>query len=732
MPIIFKKDLIGGTMKNKTISKILSGVFLGIVSAILVWIVVKYLAPDLFYSFEAKTYDWRITKSIADRSKNEVIEDIVIIDIDGRSVSELGKFSQWPRSYYPKVINFLNEGGAKVIGLDVIFDKDIREPEEDVKFVQAVRNAGNITNALLFSESDSLNWRYAMKSEPQGFEWQKFAYNLELDKRKHFYNEERIDNEFIGLLNAGNSVGHINFNSDVDGVVRKIFLFTNFNDNSYASFAFQLFMDIKGVNSVNIEPGEKINLFSDGKLITSIPIDEKGNMLINYFGGFKTFRYISFFDVLMGEGRIPKEYFKDKIVLIGTSLPGLFDLRSIPVQSAFPGVEIHANILKTLLTDKFIFQLSELESFMLLIVVGILTGIITIILTPLWSIIIVIFLAVLHTIASGILFFDTNLWVPIINPQLTLLITFASVYLYRYITEEKGKKFIKETFSHFVTQSVVDELLANPDKIKLGGEKKVCTVFFSDVAGFTTISEKMPPEALVKLLNLYLTEMTNIVFKYDGMLDKYEGDAIMAVFGAPIAHGNHAYKCCAAALEMQEKLVTLRNMWAKQGKPELYVRCGINTGPMVVGNMGSETRFDYTVMGDSVNLGARLEPANKQYDTSIMIGQNTFDMAKEEIIVRQLDLLRVKGKTEPVKVYELVGLKEKGINEKKSQVIQFFEKGLENYLDQNWEKAIKYFEQALKIDPLDGPSKRYINRCQQFMQKPPGEGWDGVYTMKTK
>ncbi|MEE9117897.1 MAG: adenylate/guanylate cyclase domain-containing protein, partial [Calditrichia bacterium] len=265
-----------------------------------------------------------------------------------------------------------------------------------------------------------------------------------------------------------------------------------------------------------------------------------------------------------------------------------------------------------------------------------------------------------------------------------------------------------------------------------GGERKVCTVFFSDVAGFTTISEQMTPEALVKLLNQYLTEMTNIIFEYDGMLDKYEGDAIMAVFGAPIAHGNHAYKCCAAALEMQEKLVLLRNLWSKQGKPQLHVRCGINTGPMIVGNMGSEARFDYTVMGDAVNLGARLEPANKEYGTLIMIGENTYKMAKDQIIVRQLDLLRVIGRKEPAKVYELVGLSEKGISEQKNQVIQFFDKGMENYLLQNWDMAVKYYKQALSIDPMDGPSKRYIARCEQFLETPSGEGWDGVFTMKTK
>lgn len=719
-------------MKSKAISKIFSGILLGFISAVIVWIVVKYIAPDLFYSFEAKTYDWRIVQNISDRPREQVMEDIVIIDIDGRSVSELGKFSQWSRSYYPKVINFIKEGGAKVIGLDIIFDKDIREPEEDAIFVQSVIDAGNVTNALLFAVSDSLNWRYVMLEEPEGFNWQKFAYNLPEQVKTHFHSEQRIDNEFIDLLNAGQSIGHINFQGDVDGIVRKIFLFTNFNEHTYPSFAFQLYMDLLNIDSLEIKSDKQIELYSGSDLISTVPIDKECNMLINYYGPFKAFRYISFYDVLMGEERIPQEYFKDKIVLIGTSLPGLFDLRSVPFQAAFPGVEIHANILHTLLSQKYIHVFTEWESFLLLLGIAIIIGIITMFLSPLWSIILVIFLGIVHIFISGTLFFETNFWVEIINPFFTMLITFSSVYLYRYVTEEKGKRFIKDTFSHFVTQSVVDELLENPDKIKLGGERKECTVFFSDVAGFTTISEQLTPEALVKLLNHYLTEMTNIIFKYDGMLDKYEGDAIMAVFGAPIAHGNHAYKCCAAALEMQEKLVLLRNLWAKQNRPQLHVRCGINTGPMVVGNMGSETRFDYTVMGDSVNLGARLEPANKEYGTLTMIGEATYEMAKDQIVARQLDLLRVKGKTEPVKVYELVGLTESGVSEKKSQVIQFFDKGIENYLIQNWDKAIKYFQQAISIDHMEGPSRRYIKRCEQFMKSPPGEGWDGVFTMKTK
>lgn len=719
-------------MKNKTFSKILTGAFLGFLSAVLVWLLTKYIAQDLFYSFESKTYDWRVKRNVSDRDINKVIEDIIIVDIDGRSVEKLGKFSQWPRKYWPQVIDFVHKDGAAIIGLDVIFDKDIRNPNDDKIFVNKVKEIGNISNAIHFAQADTLNWRYAMKEEPKGFIWQKFVKILPDHQTKYLRNQDLLDNEFIELLNAGKSVGHVNIEPDIDGINRKMILFSKFNDHLYPSLAFQMFMDLYDVDSLYTETEKELNLFSNGNLITKIPVDEQFNMHINYFGGYKTFRYLSFYDVWLGSEQIHKNTFKDKIVLFGTSLPGLFDLRSIPIQPKFPGVEIHANVLYTLLTQSYITKFTDLESLLLLSIAGVIVGIIAVLLTPMWSFIIILLLALIHTFASALIFFETNLWIEIVSPLLMMLVTFSGVYTYRYVTEEKGKKFIKQTFSHFVTKSVVDELLENPDKIKLGGERKECTVFFSDVAGFTTISEQMSPEALVKLLNQYLTEMTNIIFKYDGMLDKYEGDAIMAVFGAPIAHGNHAYKCCAAALEMQETLVQLREMWGKQGKPKLYARCGINTGDMVVGNMGSETRFDYTVMGDSVNLGARLEPANKEYGTMVMIGENTYKMAKDQIIVRQLDLLRVKGKTEPVKVYELVGLTEKGISEQKQQAIQFFAEGMEHYLGQNWETAIKYFNQALAVNHMDNPSKRYIRRCEQFMTNPPGEHWDGVYTMLTK
>jgi len=716
-------------MKHNFTGRIVPGILLGALAAVIVWFLSILIFPELFYSFEARTYDNRVAINIQD-VPSQSIDDIVIIDMDGRSETELGRYQQWPRSYFTNIVNYLDKGRAAIIGLDILFVEDKRDPKSDKDFVKSIEKTGNVVNALYFEQEDSLSWRYRMQTPPREFTWEKFAYFFDENKREIFPSNDRIGNEFYKLLNAGYSLGHVNFRSDVDGVVRKTNLFSNFLDQSYPSLAFRIFTSLAGINEVDIIKGEGIKLLSEGEEVGMIPLDQNGNMLINWFGNFQTFRYISFYDVL--EGRVPAEYFENKIILVGTSLPGLFDLRSTPFNPQFPGVEIHANILYTLLNGNYISTASSGESFLFYAALGVIVGIIIMFLSPVWSVIIIFFVGILEVFIAYYIQWEFNIWLPIITPIVTLLITFSLVYIYKYNTEEKGKRFIKDTFSHFVTHSVVEELLANPEKIKLGGERKNCTVMFSDVAGFTTISEQLTPEALVKLLNDYLTEMTNIIFKYDGMLDKYEGDAIMAVFGAPIEHGNHAYNACAAALGMQGQLIKLRELWGKQGRPQLHARLGLNSGDMVVGNMGSETRFDYTVMGDAVNLGARLEPANKQYGTMIMIGENTYQMAKEKIFARELDLLRVKGKTSPEKVYELVGLKDAGIPDARQQVLDIFARGFELYLKQEWSTALNYFKQALAIDRFDGPSKTYIKRCEQFIASPPDEGWDGVFTLLTK
>ncbi len=716
-------------MFKKHFSKIAGGALTGFIAALLVWILANYIAKNLLYSYEAKTYDWRVEKKIIGA---EMIEDIIIVDIDERSIQKLGRYYNWHRDYHTEVVNYLSEGGAAAIGLDILYDPFTWDPEQDEGFIDAIEEAGNVYNALYFAMADSDTWRPVMSEEPEGFQTEKFYYQFSNREMQRFRKEERFESEFTGLLNASRGVGHVNFKADIDGTVRGIHTFTRFNNHLYPALAFEMFLDLIAVDSLSINDDDNYNLYRQGQLLGEVPVDKHGNMLINWAGTFKTFRYISFYDVYAK--RVPKEYFNGKIIFVGTSLAGLFDLRNVPFMQAFPGVEIHANILNTLRRGEFITKMGKAESFAIIAGLGILTGVLLSYTGLIASIVIMIVFAVLHVIVSSVLFLNQNLWIEIINPLLTISLTFTLIYVYRYLTEEKNKRFIKDTFQFFVHKSVIDELLDHPEKLKLGGEKKVCTVLFSDVAGFTTITERLSktPEALVNLLNEYLTEMADIVFKYDGMVDKYEGDAIMAVFGAPVERGNHAANACATAVEMQERLIDMRKIWRKQGKPALVARVGINTGEMIVGNMGSKNRFDYTVMGDSVNLGARLEPANKQYNTLNMIGEETYKMAGDLIIARPLDYLGVVGKERPVKVFELLSTASKGLSDEMYSVLHYFGKGFEDYLNQNWDGAIKYFQQALQIKSDDGPSLTYVERCNFFKENPPGEGWDKVYRLKTK
>jgi adenylate cyclase len=294
-------------MKSKIAGKLLAGGIMGALAAAIVWVLANFMLPDLFYSFEARTYDSRVTIDIQD-VPTQSFDDIVIIDMDGRSESELGRYQQWPRSYFTDIVKYLDEGKAAIIGLDILFVKDKRDPQTDMEFTQAIAKSGNIVNALYFEQEDSLSWRYKMLTTPREFQWEKFANFFEPEYREIFPSNDRIGNEFFELLNAGYSLGHVNFRGDADGVVRKIHLYSNFIDHSYPSFAFRIFTSLSGVTKVDFEDNQTINLYSEDQLIRQIPLDNNGNMVINWFGNFQTFRYISFYDVL--QKRIPKEYFE--------------------------------------------------------------------------------------------------------------------------------------------------------------------------------------------------------------------------------------------------------------------------------------------------------------------------------------------------------------------------------------------------------------------------------------
>jgi adenylate cyclase len=328
---------------------------------------------------------------------------------------------------------------------------------------------------------------------------------------------------------------------------------------------------------------------------------------------------------------------------------------------------------------------------------------------------------------AGIMIYDQRIFLNVVYPWFVIVASFIGSYLLRFILEQKGRKFIEGAFGHYVNKDVVDQIIKNPSMLELGGAKKEITIFFSDIEGFTSLSEKLEPSELVAFLNEYLREMTEIILKHEGTLDKYEGDAIMAFWNAPLPTQNHALKACESALDNQKKLAELRNKWRKEGKPDVAIRIGINTGAAVVGNMGSENRFDYTAMGDNVNLASRLEGINKEYRTGIVVSESTYEAVKDHLVCRELDLIRVKGKSVPVRIFELICRKQDETEEIRNRNIKF-QDALLDYRSRNFESAKEKFS-AIKNDP---PSAVYVERCKAFINSVPPNNWDGVFTFTTK
>ncbi len=476
-----------------------------------------------------------------------------------------------------------------------------------------------------------------------------------------------------------------------------------------------------------------------------LPLDSSGALWINYRGPQQSFPHISAAELLdpREEATVwlrgqpvqvnKEEFLKDKILLFGATALGIYDLRVTPFDENFPGPEIHIHLLDNLLGQDFL-RIPSWEKWampLFLLLIGSALSLAFGSLSALWS------LGVTALALMGLFFLDQLLLFNqghLVNISLPLgfvAFLFLTTNFYNYLIAERGKRELKQTFQKYVSPSIVDEILKSPENIELGGKKQRVTVFFSDVRGFTTISEKLDPRALSDLLNSYLTPMTELVFEQKGTLDKYMGDAIMAFFGAPLEDPKHAKHACLCALKHLEKLKELQAEYAKKGLPEIDVGIGLNTGDVSVGNMGSETVRSYTVMGDTVNLASRLEGINKQYDTRIVISEFTYAEVKEEFICRELDWVRVKGKAQPVKIYELLAQKA-SLSPERESLLEAYHRGLTLYHERQFQAAQECFAQALNLQPDDTPCRLYLERCQNYLTTPPPVHWDGVFVMTSK
>jgi adenylate cyclase len=436
-----------------------------------------------------------------------------------------------------------------------------------------------------------------------------------------------------------------------------------------------------------------------------------------------------------------------KVILIGNTHPASHDYFLTPFRktggtpvgfevkevltdfgAGTPGIEIYANALQTILDKAFMREPGRMEMALFVIAAGVFSTFLFIVLNirPVFAFMFYLVISLLTFYFSYILF--PKVVVALIPVEGVLLLSYIGGVGYHRILALREKHQVTKTFGRYVSHQVVSQLLKEPELVKLGGEKKDLTVLFSDIREFSTISENIDPEDVVKLLNEYFTAMTEIVFKYGGVLDKYMGDAIMAFYGAPIEIKDHADKACLTALEMTKALSKLQIKWKEEGSPVLDIGVGINSGPMVVGNMGSDLRFDYTVVGDSVNLASRLEATNKYYGTKIIVSEFTKEIADDGFHFREIDLVRVKGKNKPVKILELLSRK----TEEAPLFLSTYNSALSVYRERDWDSAIALFKQVLSIKPDDRPSSHYINKCAELKKSSLPPDWDGVFNFKTK
>jgi adenylate cyclase len=617
-------------------------------------VVTYFLGIPLLDLLELKTYDMRLRAL-----RPAPPQHVTIAAIDERSLAELGRWP-WSRVTLSTLVDRLEEAGARVIAFDVFFT----EPESRVADERLARAVGSGRRVVL-STVFLLDRAEARQVGAERVESARQAITRHaIEEVPHHGAHGEFPMEVphgvlanIPLLQRSAAyAGHINVVPDRDGTVRRVPLVHRYDGRYYPSFSVQIARALLGAQrlALHTEPYGITGLEIGGH---HVPTDEQGRLLVRYRGPKQTFTTISIADIL--GGRADPALLRDRAVLIGATAAGIGDIRVTPYGSAFPGVEVHANVIEDLLAGGLLRRPDWPEFVDVGILIGL--GLALAWLLPRAGVrggaLLALGVLAGYLLLAQQLFQVQGLWLNVVYPTLLVAALFASTTLVQYFFAESEKRYLRTAFQHYLPATVINEIVADAGKLRLGGEKRELTVLFSDIRGFTSMSETLAPEDLVKFLNIYFTAMTQKVFDHKGSLDKYIGDAVMAVFGAPIADPQHARGACRAALDMIGALKELEGEWQRIGLPSLRVDIGIgiSTGPMIVGNMGSVDRFNYTVTGDAVNLASRIESLNKTYGTSILVSEYTYEQAKDELPrAREIDRVQVRGREQYVRLYELI------------------------------------------------------------------------------
>ncbi len=713
----------------------------------------------LLLAFDAQVFNtmFKIRGSTATTGK------VAIVDIDEKSLAMLGQWP-WSRDKIATLVGKIDDAGANVIGLDMIFpEKDRTSPSNWFHQIETASHSQKTMPGLIplknyliqkkeFDYDAILGDALFQSSAITGFAFT-FSQSPEKVKTSTPFSSAHIRTSPAGIsfdglslpvarsavlnipeVSQGESEGFINFFPGATGTVHKVPFFISLNSIPYPSLALEMARQGIGARALTIHASRLKKGNRHAVLGVSIdkhfiPTDTQGRITLNYRGGTGTFPYYSAVDVYDGKNGFE---LKDKYVLVGTSAAGLPDLRATPFSNVFPGVEVHATIIDNILAkDPFCHdRFAEIGiTFLMIIAGGMILNLVLVLTGPLISAATGLFFIVISLWGNYHFFFLNNQLVGSVYPLFTVVLLFTMVTLAQYFYKDREKKFIHNAFAHYISPKLVDQLVKEPARLSLKGEQKELTIFFSDIRNFTAISEGMDSQRLAAILNQYLTAMSNIVMAHHGMVDKYIGDAVMAIWGAPLDDPNHAMNALRASLEMTDKLNTLNQKWVAEGFPPLGIGIGLNTGLASVGNFGSAQRFDYTVIGDNVNLASRLESLNKYYGTTILVSEETLKRTGDRFFSRFVDIVRVKGMKTPVRIYEPICEGEPAPEQIEKAAA--FDEATGLYRSGAFEKARQMFL-MFQQQEKHVINEVYLHRIDYFMKNAPPTDWDGVFTFNQK
>lgn len=718
----------------------------------------RFYQIPLVSVLDAFIYDARLRLTMP----GGVDERVVILDIDEKSLAEGGRWP-WSRDKMAALLDRLfDHYGIAVLGFDVVF----AEPDDSsgLKSLEALARS-ELKDAAAYQAAlrrlrDSLDYdrRFAESMSKRPVVLGYYFTNLATAQIAGQLPEPVLPaGTFAGRSPAITSwngyganlpafqrhaanAGHFVPLVDPDGISRRVPLLVEFQGGYYEALSLAVIRQLLGMPPVVpgfADSGGQVDYYAGLEwldLPTSrgnvrIPVDEAAAALIPYRGRAGSFNYLPIADAL--HGRLPVAALKDKIVLVGTTTPGLMDLRATPVASTYPGVEIHANLIAGMLDGNLKMKPAYVLGAEVLIVA--LCGLLLALLLPLFTpgkATLVAFGVLLAAAGGNFALWQSGLLVPLAATLLLILGLYALSMSWGYFVESRSKRQFTELFGQYVPPELVDEMARDPERYSMEGQNRELTVLFSDVRSFTSISEGLDPKELTQLMNEYLGAMTEVVRHNRGTLDKYIGDAIMAFWGAPVADPEHARHAVLTALDMQRELRRLDEPFKARGWPVLRIGVGVNSGTMTVGDMGSPVRKAYTVMGDAVNLGSRLEGITKQYGVGILVGEAT-KVQVRDVVFREIDRVRVKGKDEPVAIFEPLGLADR-LEPATLEALKLWQQMLRAYRAQDWDEAEVQLYNLSRQEPDCRLYHLYAERVARLRQEPPGEGWDGVTTFESK